>query len=117
MPFTVLCAIVLVLCIVGGYAPAQRMHDVWLIVVFGFGAFALRKADYPMAPLVLALVLGPLMEKSFRQALISSQGDVMTFVDRPISATLVVISVALFAAPFVRTLRRRRAAASPSPAE
>ncbi len=114
MPFSVLCAIVLVLCIVGGFAPAQRMHDVWMIAVFGIAAFLLRRADYPMAPLVLALVLGPLMEKSFRQALISSRGDVLTFVDRPISAVLVIISAALFAAPFVRALRRGRAAAAPA---
>ena len=114
MPFHVLCAVVLVLCIVGGYAPNERMHDVWLIAVFGVVAFLLRKADYPMAPLVLALVLGPLMEKSFRQALISAQGDVLTFVDRPISGTLVAISAILFAAPFVRVFRRGRAATQPA---
>jgi putative tricarboxylic transport membrane protein len=114
MPFTVLCAIVLVLCIIGGYAPAQRMHDVWMIALFGIGAFLLRKADYPMAPLVLALVLGPLMEKSFRQATISSQGDMLTFVERPISATLMVVSAILFLAPFVRVFRKGRRAAAPA---
>jgi putative tricarboxylic transport membrane protein len=67
MPFSVLCALVLVLCIVGGYAPDQRMHDVWLILAFGVGGYLLRKADYPLAPLVLALVLGPVMERSFRR--------------------------------------------------
>ena len=61
--FTVLCALVVVLCIVGGFAPSQKMHDVWLIFAFGVGGYLLRKADYPLAPLVLALVLGPLMEK------------------------------------------------------
>ena len=75
MPFTVLCALVLVLCIVGGFAPSQKMHDVWLIAGFGVVGYLLRKADYPMAPLVLALVLGPLMEKSFRQTLIAEQGN------------------------------------------
>ena len=50
MPFSVLCAIVLVLCIVGGFAPNQKMHDVWLIVLFGFAGYLLRKADYPLAP-------------------------------------------------------------------
>ena len=63
MPFSVLCAIVLVLCIVGGFAPNQKMHDVWLIVLFGFAGYLLRKADYPLAPLVLALVLGPSWKK------------------------------------------------------
>jgi hypothetical protein len=77
MPFTVLCSIVLVLCIVGGYAPSQKMHDVWLILGFGVAGYLLRKADYPLAPLVLALVLGPLMERSFRQTLIAEQGNVL----------------------------------------
>jgi putative tricarboxylic transport membrane protein len=114
MPFAILSGVVLVLCIVGGYAPDQRLHDVWLIVGFGVVAFLLRKADYPMAPLVLALVLGPLMERSLRQALISAQGDVTTFVTRPISATLMVVSLGLFVAPFVRMMLRDRRAARPA---
>lgn len=106
MPFTVLCAIVLILCIVGGYAPSQKMHDVWLIVGFGVGGYLLRKADYPMAPLVLALVLGPLMEKSFRQTLIAEQGNVFAFVERPISGTFIAISVIFFLLPLLKYVRR-----------
>jgi len=109
-PFTVLCAIVLVLCIVGGFAPNQKMHDVWLIVVFGVCGFLLRKADYPVAPLVLALVLGPLMESSFRQALIAEQGDILTFVERPLSATFMALALLFFALPFVKAIRARRRA-------
>ncbi|MGC9419800.1 MAG: tripartite tricarboxylate transporter permease [Rhodovulum sp.] len=108
MPFTVLCALVLVLCIVGGYAPSQKLHDVWLIALFGIGGYILRKDDYPLAPLVLALVLGPLMEKSFRQALISSQGDVITFVERPLSATFMALAVLFFVLPLFKLLRQRK---------
>jgi putative tricarboxylic transport membrane protein len=115
MPLPVLCAVVLVLCIVGGYAPNQKLHDVWLIAVFGIGGYLLRKLDYPLAPLVLALVLGPLMEKSLRQALISAQGDVATFVERPISAAFLGIAVVLFLLPAVRKLRKRLAAGGPEP--
>jgi len=115
MPFSVLCVLVLVLCIVGGYAPGQRMHDVWLIVAFGVGGYLLRKADYPLAPLVLALVLGPLMEKSFRQALIAEQGNILTFVERPLSATFMVLAVLLFAFPLIKTMvPRRRPGMSPA---
>jgi putative tricarboxylic transport membrane protein len=114
-PFATLSAIIIVLCIVGGFAPNGRMHDVWLIVGFGIAAFALRKAEYPMAPLVLALVLGPLMERSFRQTLIGAQGDVTEFVTRPISGTLMAISLLLFALPIIKHFRGRRAA--PRPAE
>ena len=110
MPFPVLCSVVLVLCIVGGYAPDQRMLDVWLIAGFGFAGYLLRKADYPLAPLVLALVLGPLMESSFRQALISAQGNALTFFERPLSATFMVIALVLFLGPMLRrALRRSRA--------
>jgi putative tricarboxylic transport membrane protein len=106
MPFPVLCAVVLVLCIVGGYAPSQKMHDVWLIVGFGVGGYLLRKADYPMAPLVLALVLGPLMEKSFRQTLIAEQGNVFAFIERPISGTFIAISAIFFLLPLLKYTRR-----------
>lgn len=119
MPFTVLCAMVLVLCIVGGYAPSQKMHDVWLIAGFGVVGYLLRKADYPLAPLVLALVLGPLMEKSFRQTLISEQGNMMAFIERPLSATFLAISAIFFLLPMLKHLRRlsRRKGTSERPAE
>ena len=106
MPFTVLCAIVLVLCIVGGFAPSQKMHDVWLIAGFGVAGYLLRKADYPLAPLVLALVLGPLMEKSFRQTLIAEQGNVLAFIERPLSGTFIAIALLFFALPLIKSLRR-----------
>ncbi|AEI93335.1 MULTISPECIES: tripartite tricarboxylate transporter permease [Roseobacter] len=106
MPFTVLCTLVLVLCIVGGYAPSQKMHDVWLIIGFGVAGYLLRKADYPMAPLVLALVLGPLMEKSFRQTLISEQGNMMAFIERPLSGTFIAISVVFFLLPLLKYVKK-----------
>ncbi|MCO8145660.1 tripartite tricarboxylate transporter permease [Rhodovulum tesquicola] len=107
MPFSVLCSMVLVLCILGGFAPSQKLHDVWLIAGFGVAGYLLRKADYPLAPLVLALVLGPLMEKSFRQALISAQGDVTFFISRPLSATFLALAAIFFALPLIKMLRRR----------
>ena len=106
MPFTVLCALVVVLCIVGGYAPSEKMHDVWLIVAFGVAGYLLRKADYPLAPLVLALVLGPLMEKSFRQTLIAEQGNILAFVERPLSGTFLAISLLFFLLPAIKYLRK-----------
>jgi putative tricarboxylic transport membrane protein len=116
MPFTVLCSLVFILCIVGGFAPSQKMHDVWLILGFGVGGYLLRKADYPMAPLVLALVLGPLMEKSFRQTLISEQGNVLAFIERPLSGTFIAISVIFFLLPMLKHVNRWLGR-KPSPAE
>lgn len=106
MPFTVLCSLVFVLCLVGGFAPSQKLHDVWLIVGFGVAGYVLRKADYPMAPLVLALVLGPLMERSFRQTLIAEQGNMMAFVERPISGTFMVIAALFFVLPMLKHVKR-----------
>lgn len=108
MPFTVLCSIVLILCLVGGYAPSQKMHDVWLIIGFGVGGYILRKADYPMAPLVLALVLGPLMERSFRQTLIAEQGNVLAFIERPLSASFIALSAVFFLLPLLKHVKRFR---------
>ncbi len=116
MPFTILCAFVLVLCIVGGFAPAQKMHDVWLIAGFGIAGYLLRKAHYPLAPLVLALVLGPLMEKSFRQALIAERGNILTFVDSPLSGSFMAIAAIFFLLPVAKHIRGRRARGV-SPAE
>lgn len=107
MPFSVLCTVVLILCIVGGYAPSERMHDIWLILGFGVAGYILRKADYPLAPLVLALVLGPLMEKSFRQALIAEQGNVLTFFERPLSGSFMAIAIIFFLLPLVKYLRKK----------
>jgi len=102
----VLCSLVFVLCLVGGFAPSQKLHDVWLIVGFGVVGYVLRKADYPMAPLVLALVLGPLMERSFRQTLIAEQGNMMAFVERPISGTFMAIAALFFVLPMLKHIKR-----------
>jgi putative tricarboxylic transport membrane protein len=107
MPFTILAPIIFILCIVGGYAPTQDMHDVWLMLIFGVVGYLMRKLDYPLAPAVLAIVLGPLAEASVRQSLIMAQGSPAIFVERPLSASLVAIAVALFAWPLFSAIRRR----------
>ena len=111
MPFTILAPIIFVLCVVGGYAPTQDMHDVWLILIFGVMGYLMRKLNYPVAPAVLAIVLGPLAERSFRQTVIGSHGDLMIFVERPMSATFLVLAVLLTALPLVKLWRLRRAKA------
>lgn len=109
MPFTILAPIIFVLCIVGGYAPTKDMHDVWLMLIFGIVGYLMRKLDYPLAPAVLAIVLGPLAESSVRQSLIMSHGSFGIFVDRPISAVIMAITAVLFVLPIVKIMRRRRA--------
>ncbi len=106
MPFTILAPVIYVLCIVGGYAPTKDMHDVWLMLLFGVAAYLMRKLDYPLAPAVLAIVLGPLAEASMRQSLIISHGSFEIFFTRPISGSIMVIAIALFLWPLVNLVRR-----------
>ena len=107
LPFTILAPTIYVLCVIGGYAPTQTMHDVWLMFVFGVVGYLLRKLNYPVAPAVLAIVLGPLAERSLRQSLLGSQGDPMIFIERPISATCMFLALVLIGIPLVRKLMRR----------
>ena len=113
MPFTILAPIIFTLSIVGGYAATQSLHDVWLIVLFGIAAFFLRILDYPLAPAVLAIVLGPIAEPTLRQSLLLSDGDPMIFIERPIAGPITIIAVLLIVLPLVRLLwtRLRRAPA------
>ncbi|MGB0847320.1 MAG: tripartite tricarboxylate transporter permease [Thiolinea sp.] len=106
-PFTILAPIIFILCIVGGYAPTQDMHDVWLMLLFGVVGYLLRKLDYPMAPAVLAIVLGPLAETSLRQSLLISQGSFGLFFERPISAIIMIIAIILLLLPAFRVLKNR----------
>jgi len=110
MPFTILAPIIFVLCFVGGFAPDKRMFDPWLILVFGVVGYLMRRLNYPMAPLVLAIVLGPLAEKSFRQSLIAERGDWTVFFTRPLSGATMLIALALFLYPLHLGWHRRRAA-------
>ena len=107
MPFTILAPIIFILCIVGGYAPTQDMHDVWLMLIFGVVGYLMRKLDYPMAPMVLAIVLGPLAEASVRQSLMMSHGSFATFFERPISGTIMMIAIGLFAWPVFIAVKKR----------
>ena len=107
LPFTILAPTIYVLCVVGGYAPTQTMHDVWLMFLFGVVGYLLRKLNYPVAPAVLAIVLGPLAERSLRQSLLGSQGDPMIFIERPISATCMFLALVLVVIPLARKLMRR----------
>ena len=108
MPFTILAPLIFVLSIIGGYAASRSIHDLWLIVVFGIAAFVMRKFDYPLAPAVLAIVLGPIAEPTLRQSLLLSSGDPMIFLTRPIAGPITVIAIILILLPGLKYLRRKR---------
>ncbi|MGI9464105.1 MAG: tripartite tricarboxylate transporter permease, partial [Aestuariivirgaceae bacterium] len=104
MPFTILAPIIFVLSVVGTYAAYQNMFDVWLMVLFGLMAFVLRVLDYPLAPAVLAIVLGPIAEPKLRQSLLLSDGDPSIFITRPIAGPITVIAVILIFLPLIKLI-------------
>jgi putative tricarboxylic transport membrane protein len=116
LPFTILAPMIYVLCIIGGYAATEDMHDVWLMLIFGVMAYLMRKLDYPMAPAVLAIVLGDLAESSLRQSLIISHGSPMIFFEGPIAASITTSALILLVLPLLKYAKRlfvRRPTGSP----
>ncbi|MGE0626543.1 MAG: tripartite tricarboxylate transporter permease [Hyphomicrobiaceae bacterium] len=110
LPFSILAPMIFVLCLVGGYAPTERMFDVWMMLIFGIVGYLMRKLDYPLAPAVLAIVLGPLAEPALRQSMLMSGGDASVFFDfvnRPYAAAIMTTTVALFAMPLLSLVKRR----------
>jgi putative tricarboxylic transport membrane protein len=96
--------IVYVLCVVGSFAITQRLFDVYVMVAFGVIGFLLREMRYPMAPLVMGIILGTLLDKNLRRGLALSDGDISPFFTRPVSGvicTLIVLSI-LFSIPVVQ---------------
>ncbi|MYA96112.1 MAG: tripartite tricarboxylate transporter permease [Nitrospinae bacterium] len=111
MPMTILAPIILVVCAVGGFSPTQDMFDVYLMFIFGAVGYIFRKLDYPLAPMVLALVLGGLTERTFRQSMIMSHGSPGIFFDfagHPIAAVLMMVSAVLFVLPLVPMILKFR---------
>jgi putative tricarboxylic transport membrane protein len=90
---SVLMPIVFVLCTVGAYAMASRLFDVYAMLAIGVGAFYLRRRGYEMAPFVLGLVLGDLLDKSLRRGLVLSDGSLAPFFTRPICAALAAVTI------------------------
>lgn len=86
--------VVFVLCTIGAFAIAGRLFDVWVMLGFGILGFALREMKFPMAPLVLGIVLGPILDANLRRGLVLSDGDPTPFLTRPISAVLAAATVA-----------------------
>ena len=114
VPKPVILPIIFVLCVVGSFAIASRLFDVWVMLGFGILGFALRRLGYPVAPLVLGIVLGDLMEKSLRRGLVLSDGSLNPFLTRPISVVLwiTILLVVLWKIPQFRRLFTRKTAAS-----
>jgi putative tricarboxylic transport membrane protein len=108
IPFAILTPLIVVVCAIGSYAVHNSMIDIWYMLIFGVVGYVFKKLDYPLAPLVLALVLGDMAENALRQSLIMSQGSLAIFVARPIAGVIMAVAVFFFALPVVGPWWRRR---------
>jgi putative tricarboxylic transport membrane protein len=107
VPYHVLALIVVVICVIGAYSVSNAVFDVGVMVFFGAFGYLLRKGGFPAAPLILALILGPILERSLQQALLISGGDPRTFVEHPISAALLAVAALMTLVPAAQFLRGR----------
>jgi putative tricarboxylic transport membrane protein len=107
VPFAILTPLIVVVCAIGAYAVHSSMIDIWYMLIFGVVGYVFKKLDYPLAPLVLALVLGDLAENALRQSLIMSQGSLAIFVTRPIAGLITILALFFFVLPAVTPHWRR----------
>ena len=108
IPYKILFPLILLLCLIGSYSIKNSAFDMFVMIFFGVVGYLFRKFGYEAAPLILAFVLGPMLELNLRQSLIISEGSVLIFFTRPISAVTVAFSILLLATSFISFLRKGR---------
>src|SRR3954464_10051658 len=101
VPFAIIAPVILVICAIGAYTVHNSMFDVYMMIVFGLLGYVFKKLDYPLAPLVLALVLGDRAEDSFRQSMLFSQGDVRIFYANRLVGSITTLALFLLFWPLI----------------
>jgi putative tricarboxylic transport membrane protein len=109
IPYPVLACVVLAFCVIGVYSVNNSAFDVWVMLFFGAAGYGFRKLDLPVAPMVLTLVLAPLMERTLRQSLEMSGGDMSIFLERPLAACLLAAAIGVLVLSALSVLRTARA--------
>ena len=107
VPFSIIAPIILVVCAVGAYTVHNSMFDVWMMLAFGIVGYVFQKLGYPLAPLVLAIVLGDKAEEGFRQALLGSQGSLSIFFSNWLVGTIMALGLVLLLWPLVSWFKER----------
>jgi putative tricarboxylic transport membrane protein len=108
VPYHFLFPAILLICFVGVYSVNLSGTDLWIMAIFGVVGYGLRKLAFDPSPIVLALVLGPMMEQALRQALIMSRGEFGVFLSRPIAAGMLAAAALLLLFHLYEVLRRVR---------
>jgi putative tricarboxylic transport membrane protein len=107
VPFSVIAPIIMVICAIGSFTVKNAIFDVWMMVVFGVLGYLFKKLQYPLAPLVLAIVLGDNAESSFRQAMLMSQGDMSILFSKKLVGFMTTLALILLFWPLLTWLLSR----------
>ena len=107
IPFAIVAPVIMVICAIGAFTVHNSIFDVWMMIVFGIIGYVFKKLNYPLAPLVLAIVLGDRAEASFRQAMLVSQGDMSIFFSTALVSGLTGLALFLLLWPVASALRAR----------
>jgi len=101
IPFSIIAPVIVVICAIGAYTVHNAMLDIWFMLGFGVIGYVFKKLDYPLAPLVLALVLGDKAEDSFRQAMLVSQGEVSIMWSNPLVGSITTLALLMLLWPLI----------------
>ncbi len=104
VPFSIIAPVIIVICAIGAYSVHSAMLDVWFMLLFGVVGYAFKKLDYPLAPLVLALVLGDRAEDSFRQSMLIAQGDLAVFFSNGLVGGITALALLMLFWPLISRL-------------
>ena len=110
VPYRILFPLIILFCLIGVYSVSNSVTDILIMIIFGGVGYLMKKFDYEAAPLVLAYVLGPMLDTALRQSLVISNGSFAIFLTRPISAAGILLAIVLVLSPLIPWLRKRRPA-------
>jgi putative tricarboxylic transport membrane protein len=108
VPRNILMPIILMFCVVGSFAMNNSLYGVTIMLVFGIIGFLFEENGYPVAPVILGMILGPMLEQNFITSLIKSDGSMLAFFERPIAAGLGIVTLLVWATPIVLAIVRQR---------
>jgi putative tricarboxylic transport membrane protein len=107
IPFSIIAPVIIVICAIGAYTVHNAMLDIWFMLLFGIIGYVFKKLDYPLAPMVLALVLGDRAEENFRRAMLDSQGNLGIFFSNGLVGGITALSLVLLFWPLLSKLIAR----------
>jgi putative tricarboxylic transport membrane protein len=108
VPYPFLFPLILLFCLIGAYSLNNSLMEVGIMIVFGVFGYLFKKFEYEPAPLILAMVLGPMLEASFQQSLSMGEGNLLFFFERPISAVILIIALLLLIFPLVPFPKKKK---------